>query len=628
MSLLQLRDVRLGFGGAPILAGIDLSIEKGERICLVGRNGAGKSTLFKVLAGQLAAEEGNIQRKQELRVALLDQQVKETGNTATVFDIIAGGLPDNGKLLQRFHQLSEQLSASSTSRQLAELESVQHQLETSGSWDLQQRVNSVISRFSLDADSHFDALSGGQKRRALLAQALVTEPDLLLLDEPTNHLDIESIEWLEQFLLGYRGTLMFVSHDRSFVQRMATRILDLDRGQLTDWPGDYRKYIAGKEVWLENEAKQAAAFDKKLAKEETWVRQGIKARRTRNEGRVRSLKKMREAQRLRKKTTGSAKFHALEQTRSGKLVIEADEVSLAFGEQTIIEAFSTTILRGDKIGMIGANGCGKSTLLKMLLGELQPDMGSIRLGSHVSAAYFDQMRSQLDTSKSVLDNLADGRERITINGHERHVISYLQDFLFSPERARTPVNALSGGESNRLLLAKLFSKPANLLVLDEPTNDLDVDTLELLESLLVDYQGTLLLVSHDRTFLDNVVTSTLVFEHNGQINDYIGGYQDWLLQRRPAPLEPGKKQPAKTAPTLEIQPKKLGYKDQRELAGLPARIEQLEQQQSDLHQKLSDPIFYQNNSDQVASLKKQLAGLESELEIAFTRWEILEGNLS
>lgn len=625
---MQLRDVSLGFGGPPILAAVNLVIEAGERICLVGRNGAGKSTLFKILAGQLAIEDGQLQRKQALRTALLDQQVDVTDSQASVFDMIAGGLADSGRLLQRFHQLSQQLSASADSALLAELESVQHQLETNGSWDLQQRVNSVISKFSLDADSHFDALSGGQKRRTLLARALVTDPDLLLLDEPTNHLDIASIEWLEQFLLGYRGTLMFVSHDRQFVQRMATRIVDLDRGCLTDWPGDYQKYVAGKEAWLENEASEAAAFDKKLAREETWIRQGIKARRSRNEGRVRALKKMREAQKARRKKTGSAKFHTLEQNRSGKLVIEADAISLAFNGQPIIDGFSTTILRGDKIGIIGANGCGKSTLLKLLLGELQPDTGSIRLGSNLSAAYFDQMRSQLDGSKSVIDNLADGREKITVNGNERHVISYLQDFLFSPERARTPVSALSGGESNRLLLARLFSKPANLLILDEPTNDLDVDTLELLEALLVDYQGTLLLVSHDRAFLDNVVTSTLVFENRGRIREYVGGYQDWLRQCRPESEISAKKQPEKAAPERRIQAKKPGYKEQRELAELPARIEKLEQQQGDLHRKLSDPAFYQNNSDKIASLKARLSELETELETAYTRWETLEGKAS
>lgn len=626
MSLIQLRDVKLGFGGPPILAGVNLVIEAGERICLVGRNGAGKSTLFKILAGQLTVEEGQLQRKQALRTALLDQQIHETDSQASVFDIIASGLPDSGRLLQRFHHLSQQLSAAADSAQLAELESVQHQLEVNGSWDLQQRVNSVISRFGLNADSHFDALSGGQKRRALLAQALVTEPDLLLLDEPTNHLDITSIEWLEAFLLGYRGTLMFVSHDRQFVQRMATRIIDLDRGQLTDWPGDYNKYVAGKEALLENQASEAAAFDKKLAKEETWIRQGIKARRTRNEGRVRALKKMREAQRARRKKTGSAKFHTLEQNRSGKLVVEAEAISLAFGDQPVIDSFSTSILCGDKIGIIGANGCGKSTLLKLLLGKLEPDSGSIRLGSNLSAAYFDQMRSQLDGSRSVIDNLADGREKITLQGRERHVISYLQDFLFSPERARTPVSALSGGESNRLLLAKLFSKPANLLILDEPTNDLDVDTLELLEALLVDYTGTLLLVSHDRAFLDNVVTSTLVFEERGQIHEYIGGYQDWLRQHRPETDTRTKTQPEKTAAERRSAPKKLGYKEQRELTELPARIEALEQQQRDLHQKLSEPAFYQNNSEKVASLKTQLVDLESELEATYARWEALESN--
>ncbi len=626
MPLIQLRDVKLGFGGPSILAGVNLVIEAGERVCLVGRNGAGKSTLFKILAGQLTAEEGTVQRQQGLRTALLDQQVVEIDDQATVFDVIASGLPECGRLLQRFHQLSQQLSDSADSSQLAELESIQHQLEANGGWSLQQRVNSAVSRFGLDAESLFNTLSGGQKRRALLAQALVTEPDLLLLDEPTNHLDIASIEWLEQFLLSFRGTLMFVSHDRQFVQSMATRIIDLDRGQLTDWPGDYSKYVAGKETWLENEANEAAAFDKKLAKEETWIRQGIKARRTRNEGRVRALKKLREEQRQRRNRSGSTKFHELEQSRSGKLVIEVKDACLSYYTQPIIKPFSTTIIRGDKIGILGPNGCGKSTLLKLLLGDLKPDTGSIHLGSNLTIAYFDQMRSQLDRNKSVIDNLADGREKITINGHERHVISYLQDFLFSPERTRTPVKALSGGESNRLLLAKLFSKPANLLVLDEPTNDLDVDTLELLEGLLVDYKGTLLLVSHDRIFLDNVVTSTLVFENHSQIREYIGGYQDWLRQRRSESDTAPKTTSNKSNTTQQIPAKKLGYKEQRELKELPKHIEKLEQQQSELHLKLSDPSFYKKNIDEVASLKEQLTNIETELTTAYTRWEALEDN--
>ena len=625
---MQLRDVRLGFGGPPILDGVNLSIDAGERICLVGRNGAGKSTLFQVLAGQLTIEDGTIQRKQGLRTALLDQQVTDIGSLS-VFDVIAEGLQETGRLLQQFHQLSQQLTEPADKKQLAELERIQHQLETDGSWNVQQRVNSTISRLGLDADSLFNELSGGQKRRALLARALVTEPDLLLLDEPTNHLDITSIEWLEQFLLGYRSTLMFVSHDRQFAQRLATRIIDLDRGQLTDWPGDYSKYLAGKQALLENQAREANTFDKKLAEEEAWIRQGIKARRTRNEGRVTALKKMREERQQRRNKTGTAKFHELENSRSGKLVIEAGQLCYAIDGNTIIDQFSTTILRGDKVGIIGANGCGKSTLLRLLLGELQPDSGNVRLGSNLSVAYFDQMRSQLDKDKSVIDNLADGREKITINGRERHVISYLQDFLFSPQRVRTPVNALSGGESNRLLLAKLFSKPANLLVLDEPTNDLDIDTLELLEALLVDYSGTLLLVSHDRSFLDNVVTSTLVFEGQGQINEYVGGYQDWLRQRKPDsdPGTPVDAQNRESRRPQEARPKKLGYKEQRELKELPARIERLEQQQSDLHQKLSEPEVYQDAGDEIASIKAQLATVASELETVYARWELLESKI-
>ena len=625
MSLIHIRDLKLGFGGPPLLDGIDLRIEAGERICLVGRNGSGKSTLMNLIAGRLQPEDGLIERRQGLRVALLDQSVPELAGD-TVFDVAARGLGDSGELLARYHHLSLVLAQQQDPALLAELERTQHALEAGHGWNAQQRVDSVLSRLGLPADSPFESLSGGLKRRTLLARALVEEPDLLLLDEPTNHLDIEAIEWLEEFLPGFGGTLLFVTHDRRFLQRLATRIVDLDRGRLTDWPGDYQGYLQRKQAWLDSEARQEAEFDKKLAREEAWIRQGIKARRTRNEGRVRALQQLREQRRARRTQAGSANFRKLEVERSGRLVIEAEDVSFGFGDRPLVREFSTTILRGDKIGIIGPNGVGKSTLINLLLGRLAPDSGHVRLGTKLDVAYFDQLRGQLSEDRSVIDNLADGRQQVTVNGRQRHVISYLQDFLFAPDRLHTPVRALSGGERNRLLLARLFSQPANLLVLDEPTNDLDIDTLELLEELLVNYEGTLLLVSHDRVFLDNVVTSTLVFEGDGHIGEYVGGYQDWLRQRQapkttkavPTPRE------HKATQAPRRQTRKPGYREQRELAALPARIEELEQRQVALHEAMADPDFYRRDGAEIAAAKEELEQVEQALEEAYRRWEELE----
>lgn len=608
-----------------LLDGVDLAIDAGERVCLVGRNGSGKSTLLKVLEGRIAPDEGDIEVQQGLKIASLDQHLPE-GFSGSVFDCVSEGLGELGTLMQRFHQLSAQLANQSDDKLLAQMEHTQHELESRGGWSLEQRVETAISRLSLDADAEVRSLSGGVQRRVLLARALVAEPDLLLLDEPTNHLDISSIEWLEEFLLGFRGTLLFITHDRSFLSALATRIIDLDRGVLTDWPGNYATYLRRKQDWLDNEASQQALFDKKLAEEERWIRQGIKARRTRNEGRVRALEKMREQRRQRRQLTGKAKLHSQQLETSGKLVVEAVDVDYSIGGRTLIRNFSTTILRGDKIGLIGPNGVGKTTLLRLLLGELQPDAGSIQLGTNLEIAYFDQRRAQLDTQQSVIDNLSDGREFIDIKGQPRHVISYLQDFLFAPERCRTPVSALSGGERNRLLLARLFSKPANLLVMDEPTNDLDIDTLDLLEELLVDYAGTVLLVSHDRTFLDRVVTSSLVFEGKGRVNEYVGGYSDWLRQRRAEKPSAGTKTstPAPESRKKQIKVAKLSYKDQRELDQLPQRIEQLETDIEALHQQMADPAFYRQDGAQISEHKEQLVSLEAELKQAYARWEILE----
>ncbi len=627
MALLRMRDISLGFGGPPLLDQAQLQIEAGERLCLVGRNGAGKSTLMKLIAGELQPDSGTIERAQNLRITRLTQEVPQ-GLHGSIYDVVAGGLGKLGDLLHRYHELILKLAEGSDERLLTELEQVQHDLEAANGWQLQQQVETVLSRLQLDANLAFDELSGGLKRRVLLARALVIQPDLLLLDEPTNHLDIDSIQWLEEFLLGFSGALLFVTHDRMFLQHLATRILDLERGRLTSWPGDYATYLERKQAALDAEEKLNAEFDKKLAQEEAWIRQGIKARRTRNEGRVRALKALREEHRARRSRLGNAHMQAQEAERSGKLVAEADNISYRYGDQWIVRDFSTSIQRGDRIGIIGPNGAGKTTLLRLLLGQLEPDSGRLHLGTKLEIAYFDQLRSQLDGEKSVIDNLAGGREKITVNGSERHIISYLQDFLFAPDRARTPVKALSGGERNRLLLARLFANPSNLLVLDEPTNDLDVETLDLLEELLLDYQGTLLLVSHDRAFLDNVVTSSLVFEGDARVREYVGGYSDWLRQRQPAKTPAPVARPATSAPpaapATADKPRKRSYKEQRELDSLPQLIEALETERETLHARMADPAFYQQAPTAISAVQDRLTGLETELEQVYARWEALE----
>jgi ATP-binding cassette subfamily F protein uup len=526
-------------------------------------------------------------------------------------------------LVQSYHRISSLPLEQHDSEWLERLEQAQHELEAADGWQLEQRVERVISRLSLDPEPTFATLSGGMKRRVMLAQALVMEPDLLLLDEPTNHLDIAAIDWLEEFLLRYGGSLLFVTHDRSFMRRIATRIIELDRGQLTDWPGDYDNFLRRKEERLHAESQERAEFDKKLAAEEVWIRQGIKARRTRNEGRVRALERMRQERSQRREQAGAAKMSINTAERSGKLVAEADGLSYAWEDRPIIKDLSCTILRGDRIGIIGPNGSGKTTLLNLLLGKLRPDSGSVRLGSKLEIAYFDQLRGSLDEERSVRDNLAGGSDKVDINGKQKHVIGYLQDFLFAPDRANQQVSALSGGERNRLLLAKLFTKPFNILVMDEPTNDLDVETLELLEELLLEYQGTLLLVSHDREFLNNVVTSTLVLEGEGLVAEYVGGYDDWLRQRKP---------PATTKPTAKkrvdnkpvARPKKLSYKEQQELEQLPQKIESLDRELAQLQQKMADPAIYRQEGAEIAVLKSRLVELEEELEQCYTRWEVLD----
>jgi ATP-binding cassette subfamily F protein uup len=624
MPILSFRNVLLSLGHPPLLDGVSFAIERGERLCLVGRNGAGKSTLLRMIAGEVQPDDGEIVRAQNLRVAQLAQEVP-LGTSGSIFHVVAEGLGDAGQLVERYHRLAHEVADQPD--KLAELEACQHELEAAGGWALNQRVETVLSKLQLDADLDASSFSGGMKRRVMLARALVAEPDLLLLDEPTNHLDIEAITWLEEFLLNWGGALLFITHDRAFLQRLATRIIELDRGQLADFPGDWHAYLARKAQMLAAEDKANAEFDKKLVQEEVWIRKGVEARRTRNEGRVRQLKQMREAFSERRKRLGSASMAIQEAERSGKIVVEAENVGFEYDGKTVIRDLSTTILRGDKVGIIGPNGVGKTTLLKLLLGELAPTAGRLKRGTNLSIAYFDQYRAVLDEEQSVRDNVGEGRDTLTINGQPKHVLSYLQDFLFTPDRARQPVKALSGGERNRLLLAKLFTKPSNLLVLDEPTNDLDADTLDLLEELLIDYAGTVLLVSHDRAFLDDVVTSTLVFEGEGRVNEYVGGYADWLRQRpqggEAKPLaKPAAPKPPEPAPREKA--KKLSFKEQRELDELPQRIEALEAERDHLHAHMNAADFFKQDKAAIAAAQTRLMALEQELDSAYARWESLE----
>jgi ATP-binding cassette subfamily F protein uup len=628
--LLTLRNVSLAYGHLPLLERVDFSLEAGERVCLVGRNGAGKTSLLRLIDDEQVPDEGEIWRRDGLRMARLEQELP-VEKSGSVYDIVADGLQELGSLVRRYHQALARLETEpgdpSCQNEVAHL---QQDMETADGWRLQQRVETIISRLALPGETPLADLSGGMQRRVLLARALVSEPELLLLDEPTNHLDIEGISWLEDFLLGYQGALLFITHDRAFLQRLATRIVELDRGRLTSWPGNYARYLQKREEMRASEAEQNARFDKKLAEEESWIRQGIKARRTRNEGRVRKLKVLRAERARRRERTGQARLELEVAERSGKLVVEVEHASVGFAGQTVIVDFSTRIIRGDRIGIIGPNGAGKTTLVRLLLGELSPDSGTVRLGSKLQIAYFDQTRAQLDPEKSVMDNLAHGSDRVTVNGRDRHVISHLQDFLFTPQRIQSPVKSLSGGERNRLLLARLFMQPANLLVMDEPTNDLDVETLELLEELLNDYAGTLLLVSHDRAFLDNVVTSTLVFEGTGRIGEFVGGYQDWRRYRQQHPLEKATQTEQQTAAAVSpsrspaTTPRKRSYKEQRELDQLPEKIEQLELRQKALQHQISDPDFYRQDHESTTTVLAELNEVNSKLEAAYARWEMLE----
>ncbi len=628
MSLVNLVQLDYSVGGPLLLEKVDLSIEPRERLCIVGRNGAGKSTLLKLIAGELKPDDGEVRVQSGVRIAKLAQEVPRDVS-GSIFDVVASALGDLGALLAEFHHLSHHLEVPGNAQAMAD---VQARIEAGNGWDLDRRVSNVLTRLDLPDDVEFSALSGGMKRRVLLARALVLDPDVLLLDEPTNHLDIEAIDWLEKLLLDFGGSVVFITHDRRFLRALATRIVEVDRGQVTSWPGDYDNYLRRREERLHAEAQERALFDKKLAQEEVWIRQGIKARRTRNEGRVRALEAMRRERAERRELTGKAKIAAGVATPSGKRVVDVDDIRFAFGDRVIVDGLTTTIQRGDRIGLIGPNGSGKTTLLKLLLGELAPQSGTVTLGTNLEIAYFDQHRAHLNETQSALDNVSEGREFIEIDGARKHALGYLQDFLFSPERARAPITALSGGERNRLLLAKLFAKPSNLLVMDEPTNDLDVETLELLEELLANYKGTLLLVSHDREFIDNVVGSTLVLEGEGHVGEYIGGYADWLRQRpavvakRVAPAPVAEKTPASEAPRAdEARPKrKLSYKETRELEELPQRIEHLETRIAEIGATMAEPSFYARDSAVIVAANDELAALQAELNQAYERWQALE----
>jgi ATP-binding cassette subfamily F protein uup len=625
MALLALRDVSLGFRGPLLLDEVNLTIEPRERVCLLGRNGTGKTTLLRLIDGLIEPDRGEIARQQGLVTAMLPQEVPQD-LSGTVFDEVARGLGSRAELLAEYHHLAHRLAVEGGEELHTRLDRIQHALEVDGGWSMHQEVEAVIKRMNLEPDADVATLSAGMKRRVLLAKALVHNPDVLLLDEPTNHLDIDSIAWLEDFLLRFDGTILFVTHDRAFLRRLATRIIELDRGRLTGWTCDYETYLKRKEAALDIEARQSAEFDKKLAKEEVWIRTGIKARRTRNEGRVRALEKLRNVRSARREQIGEVTIEIQEAERSGRLVIEAKNVAFAYDRRSIIQDLSTMIMRGDRVGLIGPNGSGKTTLLRLLLAELQPQTGTIRHGTNLEVAYFDQLHAQLDDAKSVRDNASGGAESVVINGKKKHVIGYLEDFLFTPDQAAGPVTRLSGGERNRLLLARLFTKPSNVLVMDEPTNNLDLETLELLESLLVEYPGTLLLVSHDREFLNNVVTSTLVLEGEGRVKEYAGGYDDWLRQRRPESPPDAELMPTKIKPprTQKDRPRRLTYREQRELESLPEQIATLESELSDLHQIMADPTFYRRDPTEIIKSKTQLQSLEKQIAEAYHRWEELE----
>ncbi len=636
MSLVRINNGSLAYGYTPLLQKADFTIEAGERVCIVGRNGAGKSSLMKVLSGDVLLDEGEFNIATDVKVSRL-QQDPPKAEPGTVYSYISAGLQEVGEKLERYHQLAHDVGSADPvqmERMLKQMERLQEDIDHLNGWQLDSRINQNCELLGLDPDSALTELSGGWQRKVALARALVSEPDLLLLDEPTNHLDIDTIEWLEQFLMSYKGAIVFVSHDRGFITRMATRIVDLDRGVVTSWPGNYQTYLEGKAEWLRVESEQNALFDKRLAEEEVWIRQGVKARRTRNEGRVRALKALRDERMARLNRQGGAKMAVADTDRSGKLVFDIEGLNYNLPDKNLVKDFTSAVMRGDRIALIGPNGCGKSTLVKLLIGQLEAQSGTVKVGTKLEVAYFDQYREALDPEKTVEENVGEGKKTVTINGQDRHILSYLQDFLFSPMRARTPVKALSGGEKNRLLLARLLLKPANLIILDEPTNDLDIETLELLESLLTDYPGTLLIVSHDRAFIDNTVTSSWWFTGNGGWSEYVGGYQDAVSQGArfysQEPQEINTVQPVKVE-VLEVKSeskvkseKKLSYKLQRELELLPAKMEQLEEEVAALQEQIGAPEFYAQDQEKINIQLELFTQKEQELEVCFERWEELE----
>ncbi|KAB7678898.1 ABC transporter ATP-binding protein [Plesiomonas shigelloides] len=635
MALINLTGAYLSYSDAPLLDHTELHIEPNERVCLVGRNGAGKSTLMKVLAGEQKLDDGRLQVQQDVVVARLEQDPPRDAQ-GSVFDYVAEGVEKVAQQLKDYHDISLKIATDPSEQNLAKMARLQEALDHCDGWRFESRIHQVMEQLNLKEDMALSELSGGWLRKAALARALVSDPDVLLLDEPTNHLDVDTIRWLESFLKEYKGSIVFISHDRAFIRNMATRIVDLDRGILVSWPGDYDKYLEGKEEALRVEEQQNAEFDKRLAQEEVWIRQGIKARRTRNEGRVRALKALRRERAERREVMGTSRIQVDDVSRSGKIVFELENAGYEVDGKVLLKNFTTTIMRGDKIALVGPNGCGKTTLIKLLLGELQPTTGTVRCGTKLDVAYFDQYRAELDPEKTVMDNVAEGKQEVMVAGKPRHILGYLQDFLFHPRRAMTPVKALSGGERNRLLLAKLLLKPNNLLILDEPTNDLDIETLELLEELLAEYQGTLLLVSHDRQFVDNTVTTCWMFEGDGQVSEYVGGYHDSRQQQeavfatRAAQQPKAAAKPAEEAKPVAEKPRRtsatvrLSYKQQRELDELPALLEQYETRIAELQAEVENPEFFQKPHQETSRVLNELAEVEQKLETAFERWEELE----
>ncbi|MBU1043566.1 MAG: ATP-binding cassette domain-containing protein [Candidatus Omnitrophica bacterium] len=628
MALISLKDISLAFGGPLLFEQLNMQLEPGERVALLGRNGVGKTTLMKVMAGQIPVDLGEIAYQKGVKLTHLPQEIP-SDVTGCVFDIVLAGLGERAQMVKEYHHVSHLLHTEQSDKLLRRLDDLQHQMDHANGWEINNQVEYAISQVKIDPDSNFEELSGGQKRKVLLARALVCNPEILMLDEPTNHLDIESITWLEEFLKAYKGTLFFVTHDRAFMNNLATRIVELDQGRIFSWTCGYDLFLERKAQALETEAMQQFHFEKKLAKEEVWVRQGVKARRTRDEGRVKALEAMRKEKQAQRQAIGQVKMRAEESERSGNLVIKANNLGFAYDNKCLVKDFSTRIMRGDKIGVIGPNGSGKTTLLRILVGQLAPQQGEVKIGTKIDLLYYDQLREALDEDKSVKENISGDADMITVNGKPKHVISYLQDFLFSPQRAQTPVRVLSGGERNRLLLARLFTKPSNVLIMDEPTNDLDIETLELLEDLLVKYSGTLFLVSHDRVFLNNIATSTIVMEGYGRINEYPGGYDDWLNQRQKKQNQHlAKPKPAASQEKNKLdknpKPKKLSFKQAKELQELPLRIEQLEAEQKQIFNTMAQPDLYKKEPGKIKILEQRAEQIKQELPEMYKRWEELE----